>query len=95
MNLILYLLIPPPLTRVSDTLVLGNYCRKMLYVIRPFLTFKESIPFAQEQTKQFDIEIIGLILNAMNLKYASGYYKYGYGYGYGSEYGSEKSKNVV
>lgn len=80
----------PPITKVSDTLVLSQFIKKVLLVIRYKLTIKDSIPFTIEQTEQFELKILGWIMNSLNPEFASNYYKYGYGYGYG--YG--KAKNV-
>ncbi len=73
----------PPVTKVVDASILGHYIKNTLLVIRLNHTFKDSIPFAMAEISQFDMNLLGFIVNAFDINTATGRYKYGYGYGYG------------
>jgi capsular exopolysaccharide synthesis family protein len=73
----------PPLTRLVDTLVIGSFINHLILVIRPDHTYKDSVLMAIEELDHSDIEVLGYIMNAADIKNFSGKYKYGYGYGYG------------
>jgi capsular exopolysaccharide synthesis family protein len=74
----------PPVTRVIDTLVLGNTVKDIILVIRPNHTFKGSVALGIEEMELANMNILGFIMNASALSELSQKYKYGYGYGYGS-----------
>jgi capsular exopolysaccharide synthesis family protein len=73
----------PPLTRLIDTMVLGSYIKNMVLVVKPNHSFKDSVQLALEELSFSEINVLGYIVNAGNMKKLSGKYKYGYGYGYG------------
>ncbi len=73
----------PPLTRVIDTMVLGSIINDLILVIKPNHTFKDSVTMAIEELDYSNINVVGYIVNAGEIKKLSGKYKYGYGYGYG------------
>ncbi len=72
----------PPVTRIIDTLVLGNLVKEVLMIVKPRHTIKDGLKFAIEELVHADLNIIGFVLNACNLNSSPHRYKYGYGYGY-------------
>jgi capsular exopolysaccharide synthesis family protein len=83
----------PPLTRVIDTMVLGSIINDIILVIKPNHTFKDSVAMAIEELDHSNINVIGYIVNAGEIKKLSPKYKYGYGYGYG--YPVKKLNNIT
>lgn len=83
----------PPLTRVIDTMVLGSIINDLILVIKPNHTFKDSVTMAIEELDYSNINVVGYIVNAGEIKKLSGKYKYGYGYGYG--YPVKKLNNIT
>lgn len=81
----------PPITKVIDASILGNYVKNTVLVIRPNHTFKDSIPFALAEINQFNMNLLGVVVNAFDVNTATRRYKYGYGYGYG--YGKNTSSD--
>ena len=79
-----------PVTKVVDTLVLGKYVKDVILVVRPNHTYKDSFSLAVKELEDFDMNILGLIVNGCSLKYSASEYKYGYGYGF--QYGKESIK---
>jgi capsular exopolysaccharide synthesis family protein len=78
----------PPVTRIVDTLVLGRTVKDALLVIRPNLSYNESVWGGILEMIQAKIKIRGIIANGAEIK-ESYYYRYRYGYGYG--YSTSKS----
>jgi capsular exopolysaccharide synthesis family protein len=77
-----------PVTRVVDTLVLGRIIKNALLVVRPGVSFKETVVTGIQEMKQAKFKVRGIIANAVELKKSYTYrYKYGYGYGYGHSTG--------
>lgn len=96
----------PPVNLVSDTLVISKKCDGLLFVIRSEITTYEAFRVALSNTEKLNVNVLGVVLNAVDnntgkyYKYKynkNGYnrkygYAYGYGgYGYGYGYG-KKSK---
>jgi capsular exopolysaccharide synthesis family protein len=83
-----YILIDtPPVTKVVDTLILGEYVKDVVFIIRPNHTFKAGITLATEELLQSNMNILGVVFNACHRSQMSLKYKYGYGYGYGNAQG--------
>lgn len=91
----------PPVAVVSDAVILAERITGYLYVVRSGKDEKRSLGHALEMMKQTGANIVGLVLNDVNMKAGSGYYggyrygKYGRygrygGYGYGYGYGKTK-----
>ena len=78
----------PPVTRVVDTLILGQSVQDALLVVRPGHSFKEAVNGGIQEMLQAKIKIQGVVVNAAEIK-NSYYYRYRYGYGYG--YNLDKS----
>jgi capsular exopolysaccharide synthesis family protein len=75
----------PPLTKVVDTLELGKMVNDLILVVRPNHTYKDSLELAIEDIKDAEINVLGFIINAVEIPKFSHKYKYGYGYGYPSQ----------
>jgi len=75
----------PPITKIVDTLVIGRYVKDLILVLRPNHTFKSSVAIALEELEQSKINVLGCIINALDIKKLPGRYKYGYSYGYYKE----------
>lgn len=85
-----------PVTRVVDTLVLGRLVKNSVLVVRPGVSFRESVLGGIQDLKQARIKIRGVVANAAEIEKSYTYrYKYGYGYGYASgENGKSKYLNI-
>jgi capsular exopolysaccharide synthesis family protein len=81
----------PPVTRIVDTLILGKHIKDAILVIRPNLSYNESVWGGILDLIQAKIKIRGIVVNGAEIK-ESYYYRYRYGYGYG--YSSANSKKI-
>ena len=79
----------PPVTRVVDTLALGQFMKNSLMVVRPNISVKETVIGGIQELNDSRIRIRGIIANAAEIQ-KSYYYRYRYGYGYG--YSSSEGK---
>jgi capsular exopolysaccharide synthesis family protein len=84
----------PPVTRVVDTLALGQFIKNSILVVRPNISVKETVIGGIQELNDSRIKIRGIIANAAEIQKSYYYrYRYGYGYGYSSSEGkSFKSK---
>ncbi len=73
----------PPITKSVDCLVLGSFIKDVILIIRPDVTYKASLLWALQELHEFDIHILGSVVNGCDMKNLPYHYKYGYGYGYG------------
>lgn len=84
----------PPITIVSDCIVPTKLVTGYIFAVRCGYDDSRQVSDAIESMRKVDANIIGIVLNDVNLKtggyfyskYRYGYsykYKYGYGYGYG------------
>jgi tyrosine-protein kinase Etk/Wzc len=90
----------PPVTRVVDTLVLGQYIKNAILVVRPDTSMKDAVIGGIQDMRQAQINILGIIANATEIQNSYRYrYSYGYGYGYGGSNdknnGSKGKTNIV
>ena len=73
----------PPVTRVVDTLVLGQYIRNAILIVRPDTSMKEAVIGGIQEMSKARIKILGIVANAAEIQKSYHYrYRYGYGYGY-------------
>ena len=72
----------PPVTRVVDTLALGQFMKNSVLVVRPNVSVKETVIGGIQELNDSRIKIRGIIANAAEIQ-KSYYYRYRYGYGYG------------
>ncbi|MGH1362053.1 MAG: GumC family protein [Calditrichia bacterium] len=76
----------PPVTRTVDALVVGGFIKEMVFIIRPNLTHKDSLAGALQDLRQFDVNVLGTVVNACDEKLMKEQYRHGYSYGYGYQY---------
>jgi capsular exopolysaccharide synthesis family protein len=72
----------PPVTRVVDTLALGEFIKNAILVVRPEISIKETVIGGLQEMNHARIKIRGIVGNAVEIQ-KSYHYKYRYGYGYG------------
>ena len=72
----------PPVTRVVDTLALGQFIKNAILVVRPDISIKETVIGGIQEMNHARIKIRGIVANAAEIQ-KSYYYRYRYGYGYG------------
>lgn len=91
----------PPLGSVIDAAVAARCCDGSVMVVRYDYTSRADAQAIIEQLRAANENILGVVLNQVNMKerrsytrrYGYGYRKYGYGYGYGA--GEEKDLEQV
>ncbi len=81
----------PPVTRVVDPLVLAQFIKDVILVVRPTRSLIETVRWGMLELKQAGVDIKGIVANAATIE-NSYYYRYRYGYGYGYGKNNEKSK---
>ncbi len=94
----------PPVTRVVDPLVLAQYIKDAVIIVRPNHSLIETVRWGMQELKQAHANIKGIVANAATIENSYYYrYRYGYGYGYGKSnnksqknkvFSSNKSKNT-
>ena len=77
-----------PVTKIVDTLVLGEVVKNVVLVIKPNHTLKNSLVMGIEELNQSNMNLIGFVFNGVELNKMPNRYKEGYGYGYGYGHGS-------
>lgn len=83
-----------PMTRTADVFLLGSFLKDIILVVHPDLTIKESLIWALRSMKQFEMNILGCVINGCELKNLTDRYRYGYGYSYGYDYMDESIKGL-
>jgi len=86
----------PPMTVITDSMVLAKYADYTIYILRQNYTPREVVRVADEVYAAGKIKNMSLVLNDVYRTgpgYGSGQYGYGYGYGYGYYYGNPKRKD--
>ncbi|MGN1051447.1 MAG: CpsD/CapB family tyrosine-protein kinase [Acutalibacteraceae bacterium] len=76
----------PPISSVSDALVVAGEVDGMIVVVRHSLCTQSVLGETMRQLNVVKDKIMGFVYNGAtdeNKKYSKKYYKYGYGYGYG------------
>lgn len=84
----------PPVTRVVDPLVLAQYIKDAVIIVRPNHSLIETVRWGMQELKQANVRIKGIVANAATIE-NSYYYRYRYGYGYGYGKSNEKSKKKI
>ena len=84
----------PPVGLVTDGVITSTLCDGTIMCIASGKNDKKDLEKTRDLLKQFDVNILGIVMTRMPVqkKYYSkyGYNKYGYGYGYGT---SERKKD--
>lgn len=83
-----------PLTMTADVFLLGSFLKDIIFVVHPELTIKESLIWGLRSLKQFEMNILGCVINGCDLKNLTDRYRYGYGYSYGYDYVDESIKGL-
>ena len=82
-----YILIDtPPVTKTVDALTLGNFIKNGIMVVRPNHSNRDSLQRAIQDFRQFNVHLLGSVVNACDIKRFANDYGYGYGYGYTYEF---------
>ncbi|MCX5829784.1 MAG: polysaccharide biosynthesis tyrosine autokinase [Deltaproteobacteria bacterium] len=82
----------PPITAVTDAVILSNFVDGVVVVIRAGVTHREIIKNGVAQLKSVNAHILGAVLNGVQMGRDSYYYYQYYYYYYGED--GEKRKNV-
>jgi tyrosine-protein kinase Etk/Wzc len=72
----------PPVTRVVDPLVIAQFIKDVVIIVRPGHSLIETVRWGMLELKQANVNIKGIVANAATIE-NSYYYRYRYGYGYG------------
>jgi len=87
----------PPVTAVTDAAVLAPRVDGVLLVVKPGITKLDAAKQAVEQLRRVGANLIGVVLNEVDMRrsrYNYGYYKgYYYHYAYGGYYGEDGQKS--
>lgn len=75
----------PPVTRVVDPLVMANYIKNVILVVKPKYSLIETVRWGMQELNHTNVKILGIVANAAEIENSYYYrYRYGYGYGYGN-----------
>ena len=88
----------PPVLSVTDAVLLSPEADRVILVARAGKTTKIALRRACESLLQVNAKIMGVVLNALNMNSAEGYYYYGGRYSdhyYNEESRKDKSKDAV
>lgn len=81
----------PPITRIVDGLIIGQYIKNTVLIIRPDFSFKDSVLWGVKEMEEYNLNVLGTVVNACEIEKSVFKYKYGYGYEY--HYGDERNHN--
>ena len=88
-----YILIDtPPVTRTVDALTIGNFVKNGILIIRPNHSRRDSLQRAIQDFRQFNVHLLGSVVNACDIKRFATDYGYGYGQGYTYEYDAAQAQ---
>jgi succinoglycan biosynthesis transport protein ExoP len=79
----------PPCLSVTDAVVLSPEADRVILVARSGQTTKPALRRACDLLLQVNAKVMGIVLNALNLRSADGYYYYSYGGPYARHYYDE------
>lgn len=82
----------PPVTRVVDPLVMTNYIKNIILIVKPKHSLIETVRWGIQELRHTNSKIIGIVANAAEIQ-NSYYYRYRYGYGYGYNDGAKNKSN--
>lgn len=89
----------PPITTVSDGLVLSKWLDGMVMVVRRGFCDRQSLAEAMRQIEFHNVKVLGFVFTRSEIahksyrKYKQDGYGYGYGYGYGSNHRNSSSSS--
>jgi len=89
----------PPLIGIVDPVIIGRYGQGTLLVAWGGKTHKKVIERAKDELEKFDIRVLGVIINNLNMKKTpgAGYYSYGtykYRYRYREDSRTDRGRNL-
>ena len=88
-----YILIDtPPVTKTVDALTLGNFIKNGILIVRPNHSSRDSLQRAIQDFRQFNVHLLGSVVNACDIKRFANDYGYGYGYGYTYEFDQSQAQ---
>ena len=76
----------PPVSLVSDAVLLSSFVDAVVFVTKADDTNSRIVESSVSKLRQSNANIIGAVLNNVDIKKMSKYYGYGYGKYYGSGY---------
>jgi Mrp family chromosome partitioning ATPase len=84
----------PPLVGIMDPVIIGHHSDGVLLVTWGGKTHKRLIERARDELKKYNIRLLGIVLNKVNMKKSGyGYYEYeSYKFQYGYKTGDKKKK---
>lgn len=82
----------PPVTRVVDPLVIAQFIKEAILIVRPNHSLIDTVRWGMLELNQAHVKIKGIVANAATIE-NSYYYRYRYGYGYGYGYGKTDKKS--
>jgi Mrp family chromosome partitioning ATPase len=84
----------PPLVGIMDPVIIGHHSDGVLLITWGGKTHKRLIEKARDELKKYNIRLLGVVLNKVNMKKSGyGYYSYdSYKYQYGYKTGYKKKK---
>ncbi|MHB0959430.1 MAG: polysaccharide biosynthesis tyrosine autokinase [Pirellulaceae bacterium] len=75
----------PPVTAVTDAMLVGRLVDGMVLVVQPEKNHRRLVLRAVESLSSVQIKLVGIVANRVGDEKDAGYYGYGYGYDYGHE----------
>ena len=81
----------PPINLVTDGMIVSTYCDGTILCVASNKVEKRELEHTRDQLKQFDVNVIGVVMTRMPV--TKKYYSYDYGYGY-THSKDKKSKNI-
>ena len=84
----------PPINMVTDGMIASTLADGTILCVAANHNDKKDLIKARDTLKQFDVNMLGIVMTKMPVqkKYYSHEYGYGYGYGYGSSDSKQKTK---
>ena len=82
----------PPLIAVTDPIIIGKEVDGMVFVVRSGKTVREIVERSINNVRYAKINLLGCVLNDVDMRHTYGSYNYYYNYYYYSEDGARKVK---
>lgn len=85
----------PPITNITDAVVLAKYAGGVVLVIRAQDTAREVVRNSVNQLKTVNARLLGAVLNGIKIGKRGYYYQHYYYYAYGEEKKKKKKDDVI
>ncbi|GAB4342137.1 MAG: hypothetical protein Kow0037_29300 [Calditrichia bacterium] len=79
----------PPMNALADAFILGKFVKNLILLVRPGHTLKENLEWALKEISEHQLNLLGVVVNAYDLKKSADRYRFRYVYGY-SKYGKDE-----